>query len=149
LKTFEKAFLDAQKLYEGHDYPIQSAPRTFITEVLFIDWLDTIFLPRISEVRRKFDYDGPSILFVDTHSTHVTPHVIVLCGARNVIIIGLVAYSSHLAQPLDLCVFGLFKIFYRKETQSKGMKGETRKIYRALPAFYKSTIISMVRWSLE
>jgi hypothetical protein len=29
------------------------------------------------------------------------------------------------------------------------MKGETRKIYRALLAFYKSTIISMVWWSFE
>jgi hypothetical protein len=36
LKTFEKAFLAAQKLYEGHCYAIRSAPRTFITEVLFI-----------------------------------------------------------------------------------------------------------------
>jgi hypothetical protein len=53
------------------------------------------------------------------------------------------------AQPLDLCVFGLFKVFFRKERQSKGMKGETRKIYRVLLAFYKSTIIPMVRWSFE
>jgi hypothetical protein len=29
------------------------------------------------------------------------------------------------------------------------MKGENRKIYRALLAFYKSTIILMVRWSFE
>jgi hypothetical protein len=29
------------------------------------------------------------------------------------------------------------------------MKGETRKIYRALLAFYKSTIIPMVWWSFE
>jgi hypothetical protein len=55
LKRFEKALLVVQKLYEGHDYAIRSAPRTFITEALFIDWLDTIFLPRISELRRKFD----------------------------------------------------------------------------------------------
>jgi hypothetical protein len=27
------------------------------------------------------------------------------------------------------------------------MKGETRKIYRALLSFYKSTIIPMIRWS--
>jgi hypothetical protein len=63
--------------------------------------------------------------------------------------IWLVAHSLHLAQPLDLCVFGSFTIFYRKERQSKGMKGKTRKIYRALLAFYKSTIIPMVRWSFE
>jgi hypothetical protein len=30
LKTFEKALLAAQKLYEGHDYAIRSAPRTFV-----------------------------------------------------------------------------------------------------------------------
>jgi hypothetical protein len=63
--------------------------------------------------------------------------------------IRLVAHSWHLAQPLDLCVFGLFKIFCRKERQSKGMKEETRKKYRALLSFYKSTIIPMVRWSFE
>jgi hypothetical protein len=149
LKTFEKALLAAQKVDEGHDYAIRSVPRTFITEILFIDWFDTIFLPRISELRRKFDYDGQGNLIADGHSRHVTPRVIALCGARNVIMIRLVAHSSHLAQPLDLCVFGLFKIFYRKERQSKGMKGETRKIYRALLAFYKTAIIPMVRWSFE
>jgi hypothetical protein len=75
--------------------------------------------------------------------------MIALCGVCNAIMIRIVAHSSPLAQPLDLCVFGLFQIFYRKERQSKGMKGETRKIYRALLAFYKSTIIPMVRWSFE
>jgi hypothetical protein len=149
LKTFEKTVLADQKLYEGHDYTIRSAPKTFITEVLFIDWLETIFLPRIAELRRKFAYDGPSILIIDGHATHGTPRVIAFCGARKVLLIKLVPHSSHLTQPLDLCVFGLFKIIYRKEKQSKGMKGETRKIYRALLAFYKSTIIPMIRWSFE
>jgi hypothetical protein len=92
LKAFEKALLAAQKLYEGHDYAIRSAPRTFITEVLFVDWLDTIFLPRISELRWKFNYDGLSILIVDRHSTRVTPRVIALCGTRNVIMIRLAAH---------------------------------------------------------
>jgi hypothetical protein len=149
LKPFKKTLLASQKLDKGHDCAIRSAPRTFITEVLFIDWFDTIFLPRISELRRKFDYDGPGILIVDGHSAHVTPRVIALCGALNGIIIRLAAHSSHLAQPLDLCVFGLFKIFYRTERQSKAMQGETQKIYRALLAFCKSAITPMVRWSFE
>jgi hypothetical protein len=37
LKTFEKTLLAAQKLYAGHDYVIQSAPTTLITELLLID----------------------------------------------------------------------------------------------------------------
>jgi hypothetical protein len=119
LKTFEKALLGAQKLYEGYDYAIRSASRTFITEILFIDWLDTIFLPPISEFRRKFDYNGPNILIIDGHSTHVTPRVIALCGPRNIILIRLVAHSSQLAQPLDLCGFGLFKISLAKKDKGK------------------------------
>jgi hypothetical protein len=149
LKTFEEPLLATQKLYSGHDYTIRSAPRTFITEVLFIDWLETVFLPRIAELQRKLAYDGPVILLVYGHSTHVTPRVIAFCGARKILLIRLVPHSSHVAQPLDLCVFGLFKIIHRREKNSKGMKGETRKIYRALLAFYKSTIIPMIRWSFE
>jgi hypothetical protein len=63
--------------------------------------------------------------------------------------IRLVAYSSHLVQPLDLSVFGLFKIFDCKERKSKGMKEETRKIYRALLVFSKNTIIPIFRWSFK
>jgi hypothetical protein len=40
-------------------------------------------------------------------------------------------------------------MIYSKERQSKGMKGETKKMYRVLVAFYKATIIPMVRWSFE
>jgi hypothetical protein len=82
--------------------------------------------------------------------------IFLLCGQKKKnVLIRLVPHSSHLAQPLDLCVFGLFQIIYRKDKKkkkkknSKGMKGETRKIYRALLAFYKSTTMSMVRWSFE
>jgi hypothetical protein len=82
LKTFERALLAAQKLYEGHDYAIRSSPQTFITEVLFIDWIDTIFLLRISELRQIFNYHRPSVLIADEHSTHVTPRVIALWNSE-------------------------------------------------------------------
>jgi hypothetical protein len=38
---------------------------------------------------------------------------------------------------------------YKKERQSKGMKKETRKIYHAILAFYKITIIPVICWSFE
>jgi hypothetical protein len=56
----------------------------------------------------------------------------------------LVPHSSHISQPLDFCVFGTFKILYKKEKQTKG---ETGKTYRTLLSFYKSTTIPMIRWS--
>jgi hypothetical protein len=101
---------------------------------------------RISELRRKFDYDEPSILIVEGHSTHVTPRVIALFGARNVIMIRLVAHSSHLAQPLDLCVFGLFKIFYRKERQSKkNERGNSKDLPGITGVEMSQTILAALR----
>jgi hypothetical protein len=47
----------------------------------------------------------------------------------------------------DLCAFGIFKFLYRTENKVKGMKGDILKIYRAIPAFYRATIIPMVRWN--
>jgi chromosome condensin MukBEF ATPase and DNA-binding subunit MukB len=72
LKTFEETLLAAQKLYAGHDYVIQSAPKTFMTEFLFINWLEKIFLSCISERRIKFTYDGSSPFVLYGHSTHLT-----------------------------------------------------------------------------
>jgi hypothetical protein len=46
-----------------------------------------------------------------------------------------------------LCVFGISKVLYKRENKVKAFKGESLKIYRALAASYKSTIIPMVRWS--
>jgi hypothetical protein len=127
LKTFGKTLPAAQKLYKGYDYTIRSASRTFMTKILFIYWLETFFLPRISGLRQKVDYNGPGILVVDGHSTHVTPPVIALCEIRKIILVRLVPHSSRVAQPLELCLFALFNITYRKEKQGKGMKAETRK----------------------
>jgi hypothetical protein len=128
---------------------IRSAPKTFTRELLVIDELENIFLPHTSELRTKSTYDCPSLLVLDGHSTEVTVRVIALCAARKIILIKLLPHSSHLVQSLDLCVSGLFKILYKKKRQSKGMKGETQKIYWVLLAFYKSIIIPMVRWSFE
>jgi hypothetical protein len=47
----------------------------------------------------------------------------------------------------SIYAFSGFSRFFIKKKQTKGMKGETRKIYRALISFYKNTIIPMIRWS--
>jgi hypothetical protein len=46
-----------------------------------------------------------------------------------------------------LGVFGILQILDKTENKVKEMKGETLKMYRAIAAFYKATIIPMVRWS--
>jgi hypothetical protein len=146
-QTFEKGLLAQQMFFEGHDYMIRTAPKSFMTELLFIDWLKTVFIPWNDNLRQKQQYAGPIILLLDGHASHITARVLAYAGSQRILIIRLVAHSSHISQLLDLCVFGLFKILYKKEKKVKGMKGETLKVYRAITAFYKATIIPMVRWS--
>jgi hypothetical protein len=59
-KTFEKNLLAQQQLFEGHDYTIRTAPKTFMTEVLFIDWVQTVFIPWNENLRRKFNMTARS-----------------------------------------------------------------------------------------
>jgi hypothetical protein len=83
------------------------------------------------------------------HTTHGTPRVMAFAGSQKLSLIRLVVHSSHIAQPLDLCLFGLFERLYSKERISTGMKGETKKMSHALLALDKVMIIPIVRWSLE
>jgi hypothetical protein len=85
----------------------------------FIDWLETIFCRAFLSSGGNSTYDGPSILVADGHSTDVAPHMIALYGARNVILIRLVAHSSHLAEPPNLCLCGFFKFFIAKKDRVK------------------------------
>jgi hypothetical protein len=148
-KTFDKTSLAAQKLFEGHDYTVRTAQKTFTTEVLFIDWLQNVFIPKVNHLGESAKDDGKVVLILDDHISHATPRVIAFAGSQKLSLIRLVPHSSHITQPLDLCGFGLFKVIYSMERQSKGMKEETKKMYRALPAFYKATIVPMIRWSFE
>jgi hypothetical protein len=118
-KAFEKTVLEAQQLFECHDYTIRMSPKTIITETVFTDWIEMMFLVRINYLRQKFAYEGPVIVLVDGHSTHVTPWAIAFCGANRIILVRLVPHSSHISQPLDICVFEIFKILYRKRGRRK------------------------------
>jgi hypothetical protein len=115
-KTFEKTAPEAQQLFDSHDYAIRMAPKTFVPETLFIDWFETVFLVRINELRQKFAYEGPVILFVDGNSMHLTPRVIAFCETNRVICIRLVVHSSHISHPLGLHFF--------RDFQDSASKGE-------------------------
>jgi hypothetical protein len=147
-KTFDKVFLAAQQLFEGHSYAMRTAEKN-TTEVLFIDYFQNVSLPRVSHLREKTKYQGKTVLILDGHATHITPRVVTYAGSQGLSLIRLVPYSSHVAQPRTLCVFGLLKTIDYKERKFQSMKGKTRKMYHAPVVFYKATMIPMVRSGFE
>jgi hypothetical protein len=89
------------------------------------------------------------VLILDGHAIHVTPRAVAYARCQGLSLIRFVPHSPHVAQPLHFYVSGMLKTIYSKGRQSKAMKRETWKMYRALLAFYKATIILMVAWSFE
>jgi hypothetical protein len=56
-KTFETERLAEQQLFHGHNYVMRSLEKTFMTRVLFIDWLQTLFIPKTDQRRIKASYN--------------------------------------------------------------------------------------------
>jgi hypothetical protein len=73
-----------------------------MTEVWFIDWLTMAFVPWNENRRRTFRYKGHIVFFLDGHATSIIDSVFTYAGSIRLLIIRLVAHSSHLSPPLDL-----------------------------------------------
>jgi hypothetical protein len=82
-KTFLSEALAEHQLYHDHDYVIVNSAKTVMTEGLFIDWLQIQFIPKNKELRRKIDDDGPIILFVNGHTSHITPGFLLMLLLRR------------------------------------------------------------------
>jgi hypothetical protein len=88
---------------------------------------------------------------LDGHNSHLTPHFDQIYVENDIIPIYILAYLSHLLQPLDIGCFGVIKRAYSKviETQAKLHRVRVDKIdfleaYQAArnEAFKSETIVN-------
>jgi hypothetical protein len=145
-KTFETERLTEQQLFQSHERGMRSAKKMFITEVLFIDWLQTQFSPKCDQLYIKTHQDELVVLLVDEHASNRALRVLPSAASRQIILIRLVAHSSHISQPLDLSVFSILKILYKRDKKHR-QKGETLKIYCDILVFCKAKIVPIMRGS--
>lgn len=87
----------------------------FITEKLFMEWFDNVFLTHIRNLRREFHDDGPAVLFLDGATAHAYDRLTEKCAENNIKVFLFPAHSSHLVQPLDLVVFHVHKSYIRRD----------------------------------
>ena len=74
---------------------------------IFVDWLVNHFIPGTKHI------NGPKVLILDGHVSHVSIKVITECQKANVHLVCLPPHSSHVLQPLDVGVFGPLKQSWR------------------------------------
>jgi hypothetical protein len=84
---------------------------------VFLDWFINVFIPGANEYRPD-GYNGPIFLILDGHISHTTFDVIKTAKDNNVVMIRLPSHSTHILQPLDLCVFGPLKKFWSQILQN-------------------------------
>lgn len=75
---------------------------------LFYDWFKVVFVEYVKQL------DGPKLLILDGHSSHITLDIVRLAKENNIEIVCLPPHSTHILQPLDVAVFKPMKTEWRK-----------------------------------
>jgi len=90
-----------------------TSPKGWTTNEIAALWLKEVFIP--CALPKK---EGEKrLLFLDGHESHLTDEFIFLCFKHNIHPCYLPPHTSHVLQPLDLTIFSLLKLIYRRELE--------------------------------
>lgn len=128
---------------------IEYSESGYINGQLFDHWIENVFVPYIKEKRLKYKYDGPALLLLDGCSSHYTKKFFQACNDNNIKIFFLPPHSSHLTQPLDLCLFHLHKEKIRRLFLSIDDENVSEKILDLYSAFQMAANVKNIKSSFE
>ena len=125
----------------GEDFMLEYQESAFVTKEIFSKYISSVFIPYVQKVRENPLYtDKSAALLCDNCSAHFDEKMIKLLSQNNIRLITLPPHSSHLFQPLDLVIFGVFKS-EMKFVRSKYKPGtQLDRISRLLKAIERATI---------
>lgn len=73
----------------------------------FEDWFTSVIIPWARKL------SGPKIVLGDKLASHLNPDVVSLCEKYDIRLVLLPTHSTHLTQPLDVCVYAPLKRVWR------------------------------------
>lgn len=89
---------------------------------LGLSWLTKIFGP--STYDRLEDKKEYRLLIFDGHASHITNAVIEYCNANRIIMLCLPPHTTHLLQPLDVCLFSPLQTAYKDHLHALFSQGQ-------------------------
>ena len=113
-----------------------------MTKNIFRKWMQDIFVPFVQRKKKKFEYEGKTVLLMDGLRAHIaiTEESIEILTSENIKVIFLVPHTSDQTQPLDLGIFATQKSISQNEAKSPdGSRSQTSKIYKILYGLFKTT----------
>jgi len=95
---------------DGKDAVILTSNSGYITSEIFLNYFLSVIIPYINASRSNFNLDqSTALILMDNCRAHITENLNQICSQNNILILTFPPHTSHLLQPLDLVIFGLFK----------------------------------------
>jgi hypothetical protein len=94
---------------------------------IFEWYIESIFIPELLRKRKDSGRDNAKSLLLDSHSSRNNKNLMEKLKAANVTVLTFRSHSSHICQPLDLCINSNFK---KKVAKLYSKKAETVKEHR-------------------
>ncbi|CAG4950882.1 unnamed protein product [Colias eurytheme] len=86
----------------GFELAYAASKKGWMETDIFRNYMEKVFIPNLGDER-------PVLLIYDGHGSHVDISVVELATRNGITILKLPPHTSHLLQPLDVCVFKSFK----------------------------------------
>jgi hypothetical protein len=126
--------------YVGAEFAYFYPKKGYLTAPAMDYWVATVLLPYVTSVRVRLGARVMSVLIVDGLCSHSTGYTRDTFRDDEIRVIELPAHTTHLYQPLDLCIFGVTKKEYRVGGEAKTELREkiSRKIERVLEGWHRA-----------
>jgi hypothetical protein len=99
-----------------------------------------ILIPDITERRTATGYAGCAILFFDSCPCHTTQGGAPDFNRNAILVFPIPPHSSHQVQPLDLGIFGVFKLFFKNRFSVTTSERRSAEVMRIQNAWQRATI---------
>lgn len=91
------------------DWGVGLSDNGWQTGETFFEYIANVYCPWLEKEKIQL----PVIMYLDNHSSHLTPPLFSLCREKQIELIGLIPNSTHIYQPLDIAFFKAFKSEWR------------------------------------
>lgn len=114
---------------------ITSSPRGYMVTELFMEYLNKVLVPGVEGLRKELGKEKATAgLLMDGMKAHDSPEVRAILAKHNIRPLFLLPHASHLLQPLDCVLFGVFKRTRRQYIDDTIENKQGRRLLEAMDA---------------
>jgi hypothetical protein len=143
--TSVQEWLKKEGVRFGTDFVLRSNPSPYINAEIFLDYIRTVFLPNLVELRTLDAFtEETGVLLMDNCPSHVTDDIIGLLTEARVRVIIFAPYTTQIFQVLDVILFGVLKRRLGYKLPFEDEKGTVKFIMKVYHDFKQTMVESNV-----